>query len=244
MRAGSRFRISARFSVSGKLAGGAPPAPQLGAHASSFHLDGGGGSVSPQVVEITSQAVGSSLLTPLFGQRDAMNAPVDSRGNTPGLLGDSGYAGDLWAPFGMEAYAATGISGGASHSVSVTKTSFDSREQTLILVEARGSGVLQDFSIRNRAAAGAGVGYSTDPVTTTGRALLVSAWGGDGGYGISQDAAPEAGWTMIESLFLSDTSYIQAAVAVRQVGTAGDYSCPWTPVANQGAIVSIFGFQA
>lgn len=218
--------------------------PQLGAHASSFHLDGGGGSVSPQVVEITSQVAGSSLLALLFGQQDAMDAPVDSKGNSLSLLGASDYAGGLWAPFGMEAYAAGGIVGGSGHSVSVTKTSFDTREQTLILVEARGSSGLQDFSIRNRAAAGAGVGYSTDPVTVTGKALLVSAWGGDGGYGISQDASPEDGWTMIESLFLPDTSYIQAAVAVKVVMVPGDYSCVWTPVASQGAIVSLFAFQA
>ena len=95
------------------------------------------------------------------------------------------------------------------------------------------------------AGAGAGVPYTSAAVTTTGSALLIAAWGGDGGVGtVNQTATPGSGWTLIESLFLGSTAYIQAAVAVKAVSAAGTYTCDWTPAEDQGAILFLAAVQA
>lgn len=118
-------------------------------------------------------------------------------------------------------------------------------ESTLMLVEVTGASVIQDTSIVARQRQGAGVAYSSASVTTTGPALLVSIWGGDGDTNFTdQSATPEAGFEVIESLFLGQTAYIQAACAVKRVNAAGTYTCAWTPTQNQGGIVALAAIQA
>lgn len=216
--------------------------PRLGGHGSDFDLAGSG--TSPQTVTVETSGP-CSLIVPAFGYLQNISQPTDNKGNTFVSLGSSGYAGGLWSGYGLELWAKANAAGGSGHTVSVVKATDAADESTVAVVEARGASVLQDYTIVNRAAAGAGVSYSSGNVVTTGPALLVSVWGGDGGTGLStQEANPEAGWSMIESLFLAGTAYIQMAVAVRQVGAAGTYACAWTPVDNQGAIVAIAAFQA
>lgn len=215
-------------------------APELGAHAADWDLEGPG--TSPQEVTLTTQASGSSLIVATFGRAANYSAPTDNKGNTLALLESSGYASGLWSGYGLEAYGVANAASGSGHTVSLTKVN-GYEESTLIAVEAKGA-TIQDTSVVNRAGAGAGVPYTSASVTITGPALLVSVWGGDGGFGISQEANPEAGWTSIESLNLPDTSYIQAHCAVKRVSAAGTYTVDWTPVANQGAIIFLAAVQA
>ncbi len=81
-------------------------------------------------------------------------------------------------------------------------------------------------------------------VTTTGPAMLVAFWWGDGGIR-EMTAVPNNGFVVIESfLHLPGSSGVQAAVAVRQVDTAGTYSVTWTGQPDQGAILWLLAFQS
>jgi hypothetical protein len=214
----------------------------VGGHGNDFDLEGAG--TSPQTVTIDTQPSGSTILAVTFTDPGIYGAPTDNKGNTYTLVqAQSGYYGGRWAPYGLEVYAKTDAAGGTGHAVSITKST-PTAESTLIVVEATGT-TIQSSSIVTRDGAGAGVAYASGSVTTTGPALLVAVWGGDGGVGTAdQTATPGAGWTVIDSLFLGFTAYIQAAVAVKLVEDAGTYTCDWTPVENQGAILFLAAIQA
>lgn len=216
--------------------------PALGGHNGNWQIDGSGS--SPQTTTLNTRPSGSSLIVCVLGDNTTQQTPTDNKSNTFTLLKQSGYSGGLWAPYDMRVYGKANAAGGSNHTVSVVKSSAPTAEATLIVIEGTGA-VIQDSSIVARAAAGAGVAATSGTVTTTGPALLVSFWGGDGGVGtLDQTATPSAGWTTTDSLFLGGTAYIQAAAAVRQVSAAGTYSVDWTPVANQGAILFIAAIQA
>ena len=213
----------------------------LGDHDGDWDIQGSG--TSPQTVTLTTQASGSTLIVVTLTDPGIYGTPTDTYSNAYSLLESSGYHGGLWSPFGMEVYGKAGAAGGSSHAVSISKSSA-SEESTLIAIEATGA-TIQDTSIVTRAGAGAGVPYTSASVTTTGSALLIAAWGGDGGVGtVNQTATPGSGWTLIESLFLGSTAYIQAAVAVKAVSAAGTYTCDWTPAEDQGAILFLAAVQA
>lgn len=213
----------------------------LGGHGGDWDIQGSG--TSPQTVTINTQASGSSLIVVTLTDPGIYGTPTDNKSNTFSLLESSGYHGGLWAPFGMEVYGKANAAGGASHAISISKSSA-SEESTLIVVEARGT-TIQDTSVVTRAGAGDGVAYTSASVTTTGPALLIAVWGGDGGPALdSQQANPEAGWTSIQSLNLPATAYIQAHCAVKYVPVAGTYTCDWTPVRDQGAILFLAAVQA
>ncbi len=218
--------------------------PRLGAHGKDFDVDAVG--TSPSTVTIDTQASGSSIIAATFGEFTRYSVGADSKGNTLSLLETSGYAGGLWPGFGLELYGKANATGGSSHAVSITKsTGYEVQETTLMVAEVIGGATIQDTSVVARAAAGAGVAYTSAPVTTTGPAILLAVWGGDGSGNVSsQDANPEAGWTLIEYDFRVSTSYIQAALAYKRVVAAGDYTCTWTPVGNQGAILAMAAVQA
>lgn len=233
-------RISGSVSIAGDPGVGGVPA--LGGHNGDWQLDGSG--TSPQTTTLTTQTSGSSLIVCVLGDSTSQQTPTDNKSNTFTLLRQSGYSGGQWAPYDMRVYGKANAAGGSSHTVSVVKSFAPTAEATLIVIEGTGT-VIQDSSIVARAAAGAGMAATSGTVTTTGPALLVSFWSGDGGLGTTdQTATPSAGWTTTDSLFLGSTAYIQAAAAVRQVSSAGTYSVDWTPAANQGAILFIAAIQA
>jgi hypothetical protein len=214
--------------------------PSLGDHGGDWDIEGSG--TSPQVVTINTQTSGSSLVVVTFARLANYGTPTDNKGNTLTLLESSGYHGGAYPDYGMEVYGVANAAGGSSHAVTLTKTTAN-EESTLIVVEGKGT-TIQDTSIVTRAGAGAGVAYTSASVTTTGPALLIAAWGGDGNSGTNdQTATPENGWTLVESLYIGQTAYIQAGVAVKAVSGAGTYTCDWTPVENQGAILFMAAVQ-
>lgn len=231
----------AGISISGLITGA--PVVTLGGHLGDWDEDGTG--TSPATVTINSQVSGSSFAIVTLTDPGIYTTPTENKGNSSKiqLYESSGYAGGLWAPYGMEYYGIPNAAGGSSHTFQFTKTD-TVRESTLIVIEAVGGPVIEDTSITNVAAAGAGVPYSSATVTTSGPALLIASWSGDGGTGLAtQQVNVEAGWDMIESDFRTGIGYIQAAVAVKYVPEAGTYSVQWTPVANQGAILALSAHQ-
>lgn len=228
--------IVGRNGISGLLS------PALGAHGSDWDQEGPG--TSPQTVSLTTRASGGSLIVVTLGRVANYAPPTDNKGNTLSLLRSSGYHGGLWSGYEMEVYGCASFAGGSSHATQFTKTNA-SEEGTLIVVEALRGATIQAHDIVTRAGAGDGVAYSSPSITTTGPALLVSCWSGDGGLDLdSQAAVPETGWQSVESLNLPATSYIQANCAVKYVPAAGTYSMTWAPVRSQGAIIFLGAIQA
>lgn len=216
--------------------------PRLGAHGAVFQKSTEG--TSPCQVSIDTQAAGSSIVAFAFGYQPGYTFSTDNKGNSYTSQGAQGYSGGQWSGFGIEAFVKANAAGGSGHVVGFTKSA-PTDESTLLVCEVVGATVKQASANVARAGAGAGVAYNSGDVVVTGPALLVCAWTGDSAGNVGSVAAyPGSGWSLLESLFLQNTSYVQAALAVRQVAAAGTYNCPWTPDINQGGAISIVAFQA
>lgn len=213
----------------------------LGQHGENVQVDGSGS--SPSTVTLTTAASGSTFISLFGGDFGNTAAPSDSKSNTLTKLGtDQSYAGGLWPGFGLRAYYCANGTGGSNHSISYTKT-VGNEEITTVFVEVIG-GTSVTSAQGSAAAAGAGVGYSSPSISTSGAGLILAFWGGDADSATNpKDVAASAGWTIIESEFLSSTPYVQYAVAYRTVSSAGSYSLTWTPTANQGAAMFMVAVQ-
>lgn len=181
-----------------------------------------------------------------MGDFARMATPTDTSSTSFTQRGtDQGYASGLWPGFGVRAHANANVSGSGSYTVSVDKdNAFPLEEITVVVLEVIG-GTSFVQSQGNAAAAGAGVGYSSPSITTTGPAVIFAAWSGDADTATNPKtvAVSGTGWSIIESAFISGVPYVQFAVAARIVTGAGTYSCTWTPVASQGASMQMIAVQ-
>lgn len=222
-------------------AGDKPSGITFGASASAFQQQNSG--ISPISVTMATATTGSTIIIPTFVEFSTCNAPTDNKGNTISVLYNNvGYFGGAFPGFGMRLCAKTNAVGGSNHIISSTKSNVG-QESSLVALEIKNGVTLISPTPITRQAAGAGVPYVSGSVTTTGPAMLVAIWGGDGPTG-SHDANPDASWTRREGLNLPDTNYIQAWTATRFVSGAGTYTCTWTPTGNEGAILAILAVQA
>lgn len=218
--------------------------PTRGDEQNDYQLDGAG--FSPQLVTVDSIS-GQVALLCVFGDSGTQQTPTDNKGNsyTGTLLHSSNYFADQWAPYNMRVYAKTAITGGPGHVFSVVKSSSTAAEATLVAVVANATSI-QDSSIVARQSAGAGGGNMVSgPVTTTGPALLVSFWGGDGGLGVANldtEVLAGTGWTLVYMVALEATAHIQHALAVKLVD-AGTHTITWHNLGDQGAIISLIALQ-
>lgn len=222
---------------------GAQPSSSAGNYNNDYDIDGAG--TSPQTVTIASNN-GKAVLLLVLGNRNEQGTPTDNQSNSyaSALLRQQGYAGGLWDPYDMRVYGLATANGGASHTLSVTKTDAV-RESTIVAIATTGD-VIQAHSIVARAAAGAGPNYTSLSVVATGPALLVAFWSGDGGLALgSLDAAPQTGtgWTMPIGVFIEATAHIQHALAIKQV-EAGTHTITWDHADNQGAILFLAAIQS
>lgn len=218
----------------------------IGSHNSRADNDGDGANQDPATVVLTGKTAGSSIVVFSMGEFARMATPTDTSGTSFTKRGtDQAYAGGLWVGFGPRVYANASVSGSGSYTVSVDKdNAFPLEEITVAVFEVlNGASFVQ--SQGNAAAAGAGVGYSSPSITTTGPAVIFAAWSGDGDTGNNPKdvAVSGSGWSLIESSFKSSTPYVQFAIAVREVSGAGTYSCTWTPTASQGAAMQMLAVQ-
>jgi hypothetical protein len=215
----------------------------LGGANSNFQIDGAG--TTPIEVTLNTETLGSTLIVPQFCQFTNLNVPTDNKGNgTYSVLHDAiGYNGGLFPGFGLRLCSKTNIGGGSSHTLSATKNSNFGLEATMIAIEVKNGATIIAPAPVTRAAVGAGVALAAASITTTGPAMLIAIWGGDGASG-QHDANPDGAWTKGQGLNLPDTFYIQAWTATRFVASAGTYTCTWTPTGNEGAILAMVAVQA
>jgi hypothetical protein len=200
-----------------------------------------GTSVSPALtVPINTAVNGSYLLSFSAGYTGNNNAPTDNKANVWRILGApviyEGYGG----AFDVKAFVVANALGGAGHQLSVIKNANPSGELTLPFIEIK-SAVLQQVA-QNYAPTSTSLTSAT--VTTTGPAVLVAVWFGDGG-GLTHTAVPNNGFNIIENFVnLPPGSAVQCAVATKNVTLAGTYNVTWATTPAQGAPLWLFAFQA
>lgn len=223
--------------------GHTPGSPGLGAHAMSFfHLDASTAS-SISTPAMATQASGSTIVVGVGrGYKPLFAAPTDSKGNAPYQPLEAPHAYTKWPDSGTGVYAFAAARGGSDFRVTTT-TGQDASgkydEITLAAVEViEGSRIADqqwievlDPPLTSRA------------VTTTGPATLIAFWWGDGFPGTPQSATPDSGFSLIDSNAQERDSFVQCAVAVKNVAAAGTYSVTWTATPTQGAQLWLIAVQ-
>jgi hypothetical protein len=225
------------------LPGHTPGMPGLGAHAMSFyHLDASTATSIATPVMAT-QASGSTIVVGVGrGYNPLFALPVDNKRNTPYQQIGSLRPYTRWPDSGTAVYAFPSASGGPDFQVT-TRTGQNQQDQfdevTLAAVEVIEGSRIADQQW-NEVLAPPLVSRS---VTTTGPATLVAFWWGDGFPGAPQSASPGSGFSLIDTNAQERDSFVQCAVAVRNVGAAGTYSVTWTAKPSQGAQMWLIAVQ-
>ena len=218
--------------------------PTVGAHALAYFPSPAGYTPKLPTPARTTQTSGSTMLVWVgrqwFPRFTPEMAPTDNQGNTYAMLGTAHSYAPKWPTSGEALYASPPIFGGPGHVVSIPMPAFE--ENTLVMVEVKDGGVIQDA----QSTVLLSPPHTSPSVTTTGPATLVAVWAGDGS--VANSAVPGDGFTTVEQLFLpGGTPYIQVAVATKDVSSAGTYNVTWEASPYQGAhlwLVAVQGIAA
>ena len=216
-----------------------PHATRLGAH--TLLAQGEGAGISPAVTSpISTQPAGSALIAFNAGYAVNESPPTDSQGNLWTALGPPVVYAGYQGRFDVKAYLALHARGGAAHTLSVVKNGNARGELTLPFIEIRNAGRLQDVASNYAPAART---QRSARVTTTGPALLLALWWGDGAF-LEQSARPSSGFAVIENFVrLPEGSAVQCVVAVRNVEAAGTYDVEWSVSPAQRAPLWLLAFE-
>jgi hypothetical protein len=187
---------------------------------------------------MTTRTSGSTLLACVGRGLLAAGLPTDNAGNAFVQVGVA-HTYTLWPNSGTALYACAQARGMAGHAVTVAKPKVTD-ETTLTVVEITDGGSIRDAQWREVLS---GQPLTSASVTTTGPALLVAWWWGDAGVDLDKTAAPNNGFTVIDSV-LASGALVQCAVAVRQVSAAGSYNVTWASTPQQGAQLWLVAVQA
>lgn len=216
------------------------PSPALGEH-TLLTRDENFGSNPVTSAPINTQPSSSSIIAWSMGWQNNAGAPSDNKGNAYTLLsGPNTYSSG--GPFSTQMYAKTGANGGSGHMLSFPEAGAGNTdgEITCPIVEVRYGTRVEDFSYLYHTGSGTMVATAVD---TTGPAVLLALWGGDA-FGLTHDATPSAGWTVIESyLDLGPTSGVQVALAYKIVSAPGNYGVTWTSGSDTGAALYMVAVQ-
>ncbi|HEY0190516.1 MAG TPA: hypothetical protein VGC42_05295 [Kofleriaceae bacterium] len=206
-----------------------------GAHALNYYKLGANPAISISTQPITTQDAGSTLVVSVGrGNAKLFALPTDNKGNAPYVQQGSVHAYSLYPDSGTALYTFKPAKGGANFQVTTSTGKFgtgQSDEITMAVVEVEASGKVQDVQWNEVRAPP----LTSKAVTTDGPATLVAFWWGDGFPRTPQSATPNNGFTLVDSNAQETDSFVQCAVAVKQVTAAGTYDVTWTPTPSQGA---------
>jgi hypothetical protein len=212
-------------------------APSLGAHDIRFIMTEENRTTTQiSTVPLTTQTTGSVIVTSVAnGTFTALRAPIDNKGNSYAQVGTAHTYGVLYPDSGTALYADTTATGGANHIITAPQPD-TGQEITFAAVE-----------VRNASTVNAVWNYPTSApvtslsITTTGPAVLIAFWWGDGGADVDHTAAANNGFNVIGSVF-GLGSLIQCAVATKTVAAAGTYNVTWTSL-DPGAQLYLVAVQ-
>jgi hypothetical protein len=190
---------------------------------------------------MNTQPSGSTLIVSVGrGELDAFSQPAaiptDNMSNAPYRQVDVTHKYMNW-PSGTALYELTSARGGANHQITTFRPERD--EITMVAVEVVASSHIQDYKW-NEVLQGT---LTSLEVTTTGPATLVAFWWGDGFPGTPQDAIPNNDFVRIDTNAYETHSFVQCAVAVKNVSEPGKYNITWTPDPPQGAQMWLVAVQ-
>ena len=215
--------------------------PTIGAHSATNYYLGQNGSLSISTRGLNTQTSGSTMLV-CIGRGDIAaftQVPTDNKTNAPYVQLGSTYAYvPLYPDSGTALYAFPSIAGGAGHVVTAGTVAQD--EVTLDAVEIKNGGVIQDYKWNEVLQ---GNPLTSLDVATTGPATLVAFWWGDGNQYFAHTAVPDGGFTVLDSI-LPIGSYVQTAVATKDVTNAGSYHVTWNSGGNEGAQLWLVAVQS
>jgi hypothetical protein len=176
---------------------------------------------------------------PAFAQD---GSPTDNFGNSYTQIGESHRYG-LWRDSGTALYACQEMTGGTEQVISTSRTFLD--EVTMSAIEVIGGMAIVDTQW-NEVLLDSQRPISSLPVTTTGPAMLIAYWWGDGIAGpFTNSATPNNGFQLIDVFAGStNTAYVQCCVAAKRVSKAGTYDVTWTSTPPQGAQLWLVAIQA
>lgn len=233
--------------VSDDFPGHTPGMPGLGAHALSFyHLDSSNAaSIATSVMG--TQSSGSTIVVSIGrGDNTKFVPPTDNQGNGPyEQQGQMHPYIPLYPESGTALYALTSANGSPDFKVSTlngTNPKGQKDEITLAAVEVIEGTRIQDFAWNEPTSAP----LTSGSVTTTGPATLIAFWWGDGYFynpPIPQVAIPDNGFVVVDSNARETDSFVQCAVAVRNVTAAGTYNVTWKATPAQGAQLWLIAVQ-
>lgn len=222
-----------------------PGTPSAGAHGMHwYHL--GQDPQHDSATSITTPAMnvqpsGSTIIVSIGrGELDAFalaNAlPTDNQGSSPYQQIDQTHKYDAW-PSGTALYAYPSAKGGSDFRVTTGTDGSD--EITIAAVEVIEGTRIQQYAWNQVAESP----NKSKSVTTTGPATLVAFWWGDGFPHDPQNATPNNGFTRVDTNAQERDSFVQCAVAVKNVSAAGTYDVTWTPEPAQGAQLWLVAVQ-
>ena len=171
--------------------------------------------------------------------------PVDTAGNTPYLQeGPNPY--ENFDQSGTALYTVTNARGGPGFQVTTStgrSTSGQLDEITIAAVEVvEGTQIVGQ--VWNRPAEpSTSAPIISNSVTTTGPATLVAFWWGDAFPRTPQSATPGNGFTLVDTNAFETDSFVQCAVAVKNVSVAGTYNVTWMSDPLQGAQLWLVAVQ-
>lgn len=220
-----------------------PGMPGLGAHGLKyFKLQDQTGATTLSSPVMATQATGSVLVASVgrgaLADFANINAPpTDNKGNGRYTQLDSTHKYANW-PSGTALYARTAARGGDGHVVSTFRGGGD--EITLGAVEVLEATRIQDVAWTQLDSQAV---LTSASVTTTGPATLVAFWWGDGFPGTPQTATPGNGFHLLDTNAYETDSFVQCAVAYKNVTQAGTYQVTWTSTPQQGAQLWLVAVQ-
>jgi hypothetical protein len=232
----------------GDVPGHMPGMPGLGAHGLSYYkLDHAPVAATLSTPAMTTQRSGSTIIVSIGrGDKTLLSLPTDSQGNKPYRQIDTAHEYHLYQDSGTALYAISSATGGAGFQVTTNaglavagSNAGRADEITIAAVEVIEGSHIQDSSWYE----------DLDPpntsgsVTTTGPATLIAFWWGDGFPHTPQSATPGDGFDKIDTNAFETDSFVQCAVAAKNVTAAGTYSVTWTSDPDQGAQLWLVAVQ-
>ncbi|TMQ20178.1 MAG: hypothetical protein E6J91_04570 [Deltaproteobacteria bacterium] len=216
-----------------------PGMPGAGAHGMRFYHLGDPSAPSTSSITtpaMTTQATGSTIVVSVGRGDDTLFAlPTDTRGNAPYQQQGQMHPYARWPDSGTALYAFPSARGGTGFQVT-TSTGDNARGQldevTLAAVEVIEGTRIKDAQWIERTSPP----LTSPSVTTDGPATLVAFWWGDGFPDTTpQTASPNNGFVVVDTNVEQLHSYVQCAVAVKNVKDPGSYNVTWTATPVQGA---------
>ncbi len=201
--------------------------------------------------KMTTSATGSTIVVSI-GRGDktkfalASALPTDNMGNAPyQTQGEHAYSPPN-DPSGTALYTFTNAHGGPDFQVT-TGTGQNSKGQldeiTIAAVEVVEGTRIVDQTWNEAAEPSPSAPVTSQSVTTTGAATLVAFWWGEAFPRTPQSATPGNDFSLLDSNAYETDSFVQCAVAAKNVSAAGTYNVTWTSDPPQGAQLWLVAIQ-